>query len=142
MASVPLSRALLRNSLIHDVFPDPSFSRREGWVAGFSRQATEWRGIAAMTVGGIAHRVGRMGALGFRVGAYGRTPLQVASIAAGLSAEVSAFELTHRGLTSFPVGARSPRPQFFSHGTGGEIPPLRPENPNLWGWSGPGGLRE
>jgi len=89
-----------------------------------------------MAAGGVAYRTGRVGAMGFGSGNL----IRIASVGIGLTAEVSAFELTNRGLTS--VGARSPRPQFISQGTGGDTPPLHPENPNLWRWFGPGGLAQ
>src|SRR5262245_25972056 len=115
----------------------PSLTQRQaqvdGMVEGFVHQATDLKSLAALTAGGLAYRAGRVGTMGFRLGAYGHTPLRVVSIATGLAAEVSAFEMTHRTL----VGARFPRPQFLPNGTGGETPPLHPENPNLWKWSGP-----
>src|SRR5262245_29456528 len=97
-------------------------------IGGFVQQASDWRSLAAMAAGGVAYRAGRIGFL----------PSRVLSVGTGLTAEVSVFEITHRSL----VGARSPRPQFDTSGTGGETPPLHPENPNLWKWSGPGGLKQ
>src|SRR5262245_2237660 len=84
-------------------------------VGGFVHQATDWRSLAAMTAGGLAYRAGRIGAMGFGSGHL----VRMSSAVLGLTAEVLAFELTHRGLSS-----------------------PRPENPNLWRWSGPGGLAQ
>jgi len=86
-------------------------------VGDFVRQASDWKSLVALTAGGMAYRAGRIGELGIRVGAYGRTPLQIASIGLGLTAEVLAFELTNRALQSG-------------------------ENPNLWRWNGAGGIRQ
>jgi len=105
-------------------------------VGEFVHHATDWRSLAAMTAGGVAYRMGRIGAMGLGGGHGVRT----LSVGIGLGAEVSAFELSHRTLQT--VGARSPRPQFEPNRMGGETPPLHPENPNLWRWSGPGGLRQ
>src|SRR5262245_57398700 len=69
-------------------------------VGEFIASSTDWRNLAAMAAGGMAYRMGRIGFMGSGVGAYGRTPLQVASMGLGLVAEVSAFELTNRGLAS------------------------------------------
>jgi len=82
------------------------------------RQATDWRSLAALTAGGMAYRAGR---IGFQVPSskfqvLGFFPSRFLSIGAGLAAEVSAFEGTHRA--------------------------LHPESPNLWRWSGPAGLKQ
>ena len=120
----------------------PLQAQTQDLVSTFVEKATDGPSLAALMAGGIAYRVGRIGAMGFHIGSSGRASLQVASIGLGLTAEVSAFELVHRGLTSLPVGARSGHPQFVSKGTGEETSPLHSENPNLWRWSGPGGLRQ
>jgi len=111
-------------------------------VGTFRDQATDWRSWAAMVAGGLGYRLGRMGTMALGTGRIAAGPLQVLSVGVGLTSEVSAFELTHRGLTSALLGARSPRPQFGPTQSDGETPPLHPENPNLWRWSGPGGLRQ
>src|SRR5262245_43998059 len=115
--------------------PTPLQSQVDGLIGGFSDQATDWRVLVSMTAGGMAYRMGRIGVMGLGSG----NVIRIASVGAGLTAEVSAFELTNRGLTPLSVGARSPRPQFVSNGTGGETPPL---HPNLWRWSGDGGLAQ
>jgi|GEM_PF-2581539 len=93
----------------------PLQSQVDGLVGGFVHQATDWRTLMAMTAGGMAYRVGRIGAMGLAP-----VPgIRAVSVGLGLGAEVSAFELTHRGLNS-----------------------LHSENSNLWRWSGPGGLRQ
>src|SRR4030095_5315636 len=88
----------------------PIQSQVDGLVAGFVEQATDVKSLAALTAGGLAYRVGRIGILGFANGHLGRA----LSVGAGLAAEVSAFEATHRSLHS-----------------------VHPDNPNLWRWSGP-----
>src|SRR5262245_50802243 len=86
-------------------------------VGGFIQQATDWRSLAAMTAGGMAYRMGRIGVMGLG----GGNLMRAVSVGAGLTAEVSAFEMAHRGLTSLSVP---------------------PDQQNLWRWSGPGGLRQ
>src|SRR4029453_1046428 len=71
----------------------------DGLVGGFVAQATDWRSLAAMMAGGTAYRIGRVGALGLGTG----NGVRALSVGAGLTAEVSTFELTHRTLSS--VGA-------------------------------------
>src|SRR4029434_8639180 len=85
----------------------------DGVASSFVSQATDWRNLAAFTAGGAAYRVGRLGVLG-----VGGTSPRLASLALGLGAEVSTYEITHRSLQN---GA---------------------ENPNLWRWSGRGGLAQ
>src|SRR4029434_912986 len=79
----------------------------DGLVESFARQATDWRSLAALTAGGMAYRAGRVGTMGLRVGVYGHTPLGAAAVAAGLTAEVSAFEVAHRLLHSVGAGPRA-----------------------------------
>ena len=87
-------------------------SQVDGLVSGFVREATDWRSLAAMTAGGTAYRIGRMGVMGLGTG----KAVQALSLSAGLIAEVSAFEISHRAFQS--------------------------ENPQLWKWSGHGGLAQ
>jgi hypothetical protein len=88
-------------------------------VGGFVDQATDWKSLAAMTAGGMAYRMGRIGMMSTRIGA----PLQrVASIGIGLGAEVTAFEMTSRSLASLTGENHS--------------------NPHLWHWNGQGGIRQ
>jgi len=112
----------------------------DGLVGGFVRQATDWKSLAAVTVGGMAYRAGRMGAMGLGSGNFTRA----ASVGLGLTAEVSAFELTHRGLsTVFRRGGPMWPPAIGSesgHPHGGA--PTNNFERNLWRWSGPGGLRQ
>jgi hypothetical protein len=90
----------------------------DGLVGNFIREATDLRTLAAMMAGGMAYRLGRIGAMSTRVGA----PLRIASLGIGLGAEVTAFEMTNRSLSSLT----------------GEIH----SNPNLWRWDGQGGIRQ
>src|SRR4030095_13521983 len=107
---------LTRNSLLSRASvssgPSPLQSQVDGLVGGFVGQATDWRSLAAMTAGGMAYRAGRIGVMGLG----SSSALRVASVGLGLTAEVSTFELTHRGLHS--------------------------PNPNLWRWNGSGGIRQ
>gem|GEM_PF-3642490 len=109
-------------------------------VGGFVRQATDWRSLTAMTAGGLAYRAGRIGAMGLGSGNLVRT----ASVGLGLTAEVSAFELTNRGLsTAFRRGGPMWPPAIGSrtgHPHGGA--PTDHFEANLWKWSGPNGLRQ
>src|SRR5262249_10488722 len=93
----------------------PLQSQVDGLVGGFAQQATDWRSLAAMMVGGMIYRLGRVGALTAGTG-------RLASVGIGLGAEVTAFEMTNRSLTSFTGEGRS--------------------TPNLWRWEGSGGIRQ
>src|SRR4030095_8063698 len=68
-------------------------------VGGFAEAATNWKTLTAIGAGGMAYRVGKLGAMGLGDGNL----VRALSIGAGLSAEVSTFEITHRALNS--VGA-------------------------------------
>src|SRR5262245_196735 len=114
-----LRRSLLDRAPVASASITPLQSQVDGLVGGFAAQATDWRSLASMAAGGMAYRVGRLGIMGLGSG----TALRVASLGIGLGAEVSAFEITHRSLSS--IGASG-------HG----------ENPNLWRWSGQGGIRQ
>ena len=94
-------------------------------VGGFVEQATDLRTLAAISAGGLAFRAGRVGLMGLGTG----NAVQALSYVGGLGAEVSAFELTSRGIASLSNRVLGPAP-------------LQPENPNLWRWSGSGGLRQ
>src|SRR4030095_16960445 len=110
----PSSRPSLLERNSSDIQPSLSESQGqvEACVEGFVRQATDGHALAAVAAGGMAYRVGRIGVMGLGSG----HALRFASVGLGLAAEVSAFEVTNRG--------------------------LHPENLNVWKWSGPGGLRE
>src|SRR4029453_13710293 len=121
---ISLQHSVLDRASFYPAHPSLS-GEVDGLVGGFVQQATDWRALAAMTAGGLAYRAGRIGAMGLGNGSV----LQAASIGFGVTAEVSTFELTNRGLSS--VGTRFPRPQFESNGTGGGTPPLQRGNSNL-----------
>jgi hypothetical protein len=93
-------------------------------VGGFIEQATDWRSLAAMTAGGMAHRLGRIGVMSHG-GVWAAIPLRTASVAIGLGAEVVSFEMTNRFLQNPPT------PPFAKGGQGG-----------IWRWDGPGGIRQ
>jgi calcineurin-like phosphoesterase family protein len=90
-------------------------SQVDGMVGGFAEQATDWRSLSAMMTGGIAYRLGRIGAVAAGTG-------HLVSAGIGLGAEVSAFEMTNRSLTALT-------------GDGAF-------HPNLWRWEGQGGIRQ
>jgi len=79
-------------------------------VGDFTKNATDWKTLASISVGGMAYNLAKAG-----------VPVRGIAVGAGLVSEVSAFELTHRSLTSL----RTPS-----------------ENPNLWRLSGRGGLAQ
>src|SRR4029434_5783141 len=134
MASSVLSR-ISSSPVAQSSFFSPLQSQVDGLVNGFADTATDCRSLAAMIAGGMAYRAGRVGTMGVRVGAplgaplsawaQRAAPLRFLSIGLGLTAEVSTFEFTHRGLSSV-TGAqgRGPLPA------------------NLWSWNGSGGIRQ
>jgi hypothetical protein len=97
----------------------PLQSQVDGLVGGFVHQATDWHSLAAMTAGGAAYRLGRIGMMstGLRGG-------KVLSIAAGFGAEITTYEMTNRALQMIETNGRSSL------------------NPNLWRWDGQGGIRQ
>src|SRR4030095_2623768 len=92
----PSSRPSLLERNSSDI--QPSLSESQGQVdacvEGFVRQATDGHALAAVAAGGMAYRVGRIGIMGLGSG----HALRFASVGLGLAAEVSAFEVTNRGL--------------------------------------------
>jgi hypothetical protein len=115
-----MSDPIRGNSLLSRASASPSGltplqSQVDGLVGGFARQATDWRSLAAMTAGGMTYRLGRMGAMAAGTG-------RLASVGIGLGAEVTAFEMTNRSLSSLTGETHS--------------------NPNLWRWDGQGGIRQ
>src|SRR4029434_9940269 len=111
-----LSRA--RPSLIQ--VSTPLQSQVDGLVGGFAEQATDGRSLAAMMAGGVAYRAGRIGVMGIG----GGNAVRALSVGVGLTVEVSAFELSHRGLLSM-TGDSHGGPQA-----------------NLGRWAGEGGIRQ
>jgi signal transduction histidine kinase len=93
----------------------PVQSQVDGFVGSFTQQASDWRSLAAMMVGGVTYRFGRVGAMAAGTG-------RLASLGIGLGAEVTAFEMTNRSLSSLTGD-----PHF---------------HPNLWKWEGQGGIRQ
>src|SRR5262245_37613117 len=71
-------------------------------LGDFLQHATSWTSLTAMGTAGIAYRLGRIGfqVPGSKFQVFGSLISQTLSVGAGLSAEVSAFELTHRGLST------------------------------------------
>src|SRR5215467_8684394 len=103
------------SSLSQASVPTAVQSQVDGLVGGFVQQATDWRSLAAMTAGGMTYRLGRVGAMTAGTG-------RLASLGIGLSAEVTAFEMTNRSLSSLTGETQS--------------------NPNLWRWEGQGGIQQ
>jgi PAS domain S-box-containing protein len=92
-------------------------SQVDGLVGSFAQQAADWRSLASMMMGGMAYRMGRVGVM-----STGVRSSQILSVGIGLGAEVTAFEMTNRSLTSLTGGSSL--------------------NPNLWRWEGQGGIRQ
>jgi PAS domain S-box-containing protein len=110
-------------------------SQVDSLVGGFTAQATDWRSLAAMMAGGVTYRLGRVGALSVSANsasllrglakpglAMAAGTGRLASVGIGLGAEVTAFEMTNRSLSSLTGGMHS--------------------NTNLWRWEGHGGIRQ
>jgi hypothetical protein len=117
MSSSSEDRSLLSrsSSLSQAQLPTALQSQVDSLVGGFAQQATDWRSLAAMMAGGMTYRLGRVGAMATGTG-------RLASLGIGLGAEVTAFEMTNRSLSSLT----------------GE----NHLNPNLWRWDGQGGIRQ
>ncbi|MFO1520383.1 MAG: hypothetical protein U1F57_12105 [bacterium] len=97
-------------------------SQVDGMVSSFVEEATDFRTLAAMGAGSVFYRLGRGGTLALASRAQQAAPLlRLASYGIGLGAEVSAFEGTNR---------------LFSTFSGNHV------SPNLWRWSGRGGIGE
>src|SRR5215467_8262071 len=109
------TQGLLSRSSLSPSLMSPLQSQVDGLVGGFAQQATDWRSLAAMMVGGMTYRLGRVGAMAAGTG-------RIASVGIGLGAEVTAFEMTNRSLSSLTGESHS--------------------NPNLWRWEGQGGIRQ
>src|SRR4029453_13506098 len=93
-----------RTPLVSPSSITPLQTQVDGLVGGFVAQATDLRTLAAITTGGMAYRMGRVGLMGLGSG----NAVRALSVVGGLSAEVSAFEITNRGLLSMtgqPHGA-------------------------------------
>src|SRR5262245_38619544 len=93
----------------------PLQTQVDGLVGSFTQQATDWRSLTAMVAGGVTYRLGRVGTLATGTG-------RLASLGIGLGAEVTAFEMTNRSLSSLTGETHA--------------------NSNLWRWEGQGGIRQ
>ena len=131
---------ILDSPLLYSSRPSPLQSQVDALVGGFVHQATDWRSLAAMTAGGVAYRTAKIGVMSLG----GGQAVHALSVGMGLTAEVSAFELTNRWLsTIFRRGGPVWPPALGSnrwHPHGGA--PTNDIEPNLWKWSGSGGLSE
>src|SRR5215467_3975318 len=107
------TQGLLSRSSLSPSLMSPLQSQVDGLVGGFTQQATDWRSLAAMMAGGMTYRLGRVGAMAAGTG-------RIASVGIGLGAEVTAFEMTNRSLSSLTGETHS----------------------NLWRWEGQGGIRQ
>ncbi|MFO1518611.1 MAG: hypothetical protein U1F57_02935 [bacterium] len=65
-------------------------AQMDGLVSHFVQEATDWRSMAAMMAGGVAYRLGRMGAMSI-LGSQ-RLPLRLLANTIGLANEVTVFE--------------------------------------------------
>jgi PAS domain S-box-containing protein len=93
----------------------------DGLVGGFAAQATDWRSLTSMTLGGMAYRLGRIGTISVRIQNF-ETLQRIASVGIGLGAEITAFEMTNRTLA-----------QITGEGS---------QYSNRWRWNGTGGIRQ
>jgi hypothetical protein len=114
-----------------DAILSPVQAEADTLVEHFIDNATDWRSIAALTVGGWAYRWGKTAALSSQLSVLSRGNLlsslfRMGSVALGLASEVTAFEFTNRFLTNLQGTGRLPLQ----------------ENPNLWSFSGYGGWKE
>src|SRR5262245_32348037 len=103
----------------------PAQAQVDQLVTDFSKHATDWKSLAAMTVGGMAYRTGKigiLGSLGTRSGSVVTPLVRGVSLIGGLGTEVSAFEITSRSLS-----------QLTGEGA---------QNHNLWKWNGAGGIQQ
>jgi len=109
------------------------FSNSFGWSSSqkhidqltenFLNQVTDWKSLAAMTVASFAYRLGKISLLSAQT--LQDLPLVgPASVGTGLVSETTAFEFTHRSLTTFFPAEPSA------------------QNPNVWRFSGCGGWKE
>ncbi|MFO1520202.1 MAG: SUMF1/EgtB/PvdO family nonheme iron enzyme [bacterium] len=101
-----------------------SQTRMDGWVSGFVEQSTNWRSVAAMMVGGVAYRLGRVGVMAL-FGAQQAAPLLgLVSRGVGLALEASVWEGVG-GILNLPQspffkgGSRPEEPPFEKGGQGG-----------------------
>ena len=83
----------------------PSQSAADSLVGVFCEQASDWKSLASMTVGGLAYRLGKAAVLGpwslvLRRGDALPALIRGGSVAVGLTSEVTAYEFTNRFLTS------------------------------------------
>jgi hypothetical protein len=101
----------------------------DGLVSGFVEEAANPRTLVAITAGGFAYRLGRLGVMGLDSSLFagpGSLAIRPFSLIAGLASEVTVFEFTNRFLTNIRASRRSPLQ----------------DTSGLWSWSGPGGWRE
>jgi hypothetical protein len=103
------------------VGPTPVQQQVDQMVENFVGQATDWKSLAAMTAGGIAYRLGRIGILASG-GSKAGVLIRGVSLLGGLATEVATFEIAHRSFASFTGEGHS--------------------HSRLWSWNGVGGLKE
>src|SRR5262249_25119094 len=93
LSPLETSSLLSRPLLSRNQMPSPLQAQVDGLVGSFTQQATDWRSLTAMVAGGVTYRLGRVGTLATGTG-------RLASLGIGLGAEVTAFEMTNRSLSS------------------------------------------
>jgi hypothetical protein len=98
-------------------FLSPIQAQADQLVEGFVRESTRPSTLAAMVVGGLAYRFGRVGVMSAGAKFQASMPLRALSVFSGFGAEVGGFELTQRFLS-------------------------QEENPRRWNWGGESGLGE
>ena len=82
----------------------PFQGQMDGLVGNFTDQATDGKTLAAMTVGGFAYRMGKVGLM-----SLSQSPLiRPLAVIFGLGTEVTAFEFTHRTFLSLSQNPPTP----------------------------------
>lgn len=113
---------LTRQSLYQAEPLTPFQAQLDEQVSHFTEEATNWRSMIALSTGGIAYRLGRIGALSLASRASVTAPLwRAVSYGVGVGSEAGVFEWTHRSLLSLSDSGSAS---------------------SLWRWSGQGGWEQ
>ncbi|MFO1519379.1 MAG: hypothetical protein U1F57_06940 [bacterium] len=89
-------------SLQQETLRNASQAQMEGLVSGFVQQSTDWRSLAALMAGGMAYRLGRVGAFAVLPGSVSPLSHVIAPLA-GLAVEVTAFQGVSDALSPAPL---------------------------------------
>ncbi len=113
-----MSESLLSRRLQLSSFPETTLtsvqSEADGLVTHFVDEAADLKTLASLTAGGLAYRYGKTAVLSSQLSVLSKgmilpSLVRGGSIAFGLVTEVTAFEFTHRFLTTL-VRAHGPAP--------------------------------